>query len=106
VCINCVKEDPESKPISVQVTEFSNAVSGLPAAPPGVSAASVAALGASLAAMLPLEAKSTTCRATAGNLTVLQALQGSPIFGDTIGDITTYALRVLHVPVILFLVEA
>jgi hypothetical protein len=73
----------------MQVADFTDAAAALPATPPGTTAPAVAALGASLAALLPMEDKSAECRLIAGNLTVIQDEQSSPLLNNTIRDVTT-----------------
>jgi hypothetical protein len=69
--------------------DFSDAAAALPATPPGTTAPAVTALGASLAALLPMDEKSAQCRLIAGNLTVIQDEKSSPLLNDTIRDVTT-----------------
>jgi hypothetical protein len=69
--------------------DFSDAAAALPATPPGTTAATVTALGSSLAALLPMDDKSEQCRQIAGNLTFIQTEQSSSLLQDTITDVTT-----------------
>lgn len=75
--------------LRTQVTAFSDAAGNLPATPPGTTATTVTALGDSLTALLPLSDKSAECRQIAGNLTVLQDAQSSPLLDNTIANVTT-----------------
>ena len=75
-------------PYALQSTDFSDAVTALPAtAPSAAPADGLPALGAALTGVTPLSAKAAQCSAISAALSALRTEQGSPLLNATAADV-------------------